>query len=82
MNVTSKILSSRSQTQKSSCYMIPLIQSTKEQAMLLEARILFTIGESYFLKESTKAVSGLLVIGFSSQSKCSLYRSVWFWKIH
>ena len=66
MNVTSKILSSRSQTQKSSCYMIPLIQSTKEQAMLLEARILFTIGESYFLKASTKAVSGLLVTGFSS----------------
>lgn len=61
--------------------MIPLIQSTKEQAMLLEARVLFTTGESYFLKESTKAVSGVLV-GFSSQYKCSLYRSVWFWKIH
>ena len=68
MSVTSKILSSRSQTQKSSCYVIPLIQSTKEQAVLLEARILFTIGEQYFRKESTKAVSGVLVIQFFSLS--------------
>lgn len=68
MSVTSKILSSRSQTQKSSCYVIPLIQITKEQAVLLEARILFTIGESYFLRGSTKAVSGVLVIEFSSRS--------------
>ena len=62
MNVTNKMLNSRSRTQKSSCYMIPFTQSTKEQSVLLEARILFTIGELYFLEESTKGASG--VIGF------------------